>query len=96
MGEANGFMKYDRELPRVWLGDHDRSPEPWSLWERIRCPVLVVRGSQSQVLTTDVIAEMKLRKPSMSLIEIDGAGHFPHLMDSAQTAPIEAWLAAHL
>jgi pimeloyl-ACP methyl ester carboxylesterase len=87
---------YDRELPRVWLGDSNRSPEPWSLWESIRCPVLVVRGARSEVLTSDVIAEMKLRKPSMALIEIEGVGHFPHLMDSRQTEPIEAWLAANL
>lgn len=87
---------YDRELPRVWLGNHGRSPEPWSLWEAIRCPVLVVRGARSDVLTSDVIAEMRLRKPSMTLIEIEDAGHFPHLMDSRQTQPIEAWLAANL
>lgn len=95
--EAGGYvLAYDHELPRVWLGDHDRSPEPWSLWEAIRCPVLVVRGARSEVLTAEVVAEMKRRKPAMSVIEIAGAGHFPHLMDSGQTAPIEAWLAANL
>jgi pimeloyl-ACP methyl ester carboxylesterase len=89
-------LAYDKELPRVWLGNHNRNPEPWSLWDSIRCPVLVVRGVRSEVLTSDVIAEMKLRKPSMTMIEIEGVGHFPHLMDSRQTEPIEAWLAANL
>jgi pimeloyl-ACP methyl ester carboxylesterase len=87
---------YDKELPRVWLGNHNRSPEPWSLWEAIRCPVLVVRGARSDVLTGDVVAEMKRRKPTMTLVEIEEAGHFPHLMDRRQTEPIEEWLSAHL
>lgn len=94
-GSGEYRLAYDREIPRVWLGDHGRSPEPWSLWESVRCPVLVVRGARSDVLTDEVVRGMKARKPSMELVEIDGAGHFPHLMDAAQTEPIERWLSAN-
>jgi pimeloyl-ACP methyl ester carboxylesterase len=89
-------LAYDKELPRVWLGNHNRTPEPWSLWEDIRCPVLLVRGARSKVVTAEVVAEMKARKPSMEVVEIDDAGHFPHLMSAAQTAPVERWLQANL
>ena len=94
-GAGDYLLAYDPELPRVWLGNHGRTPEPWSLWESIRCPVLVVRGARSDVLTDDVVAAMKARKPAMDLYEIEGAGHFPHLMDAAQTEPVERWLAQH-
>lgn len=89
-------LRYDRELPRVWLGNHNRRPESWSLWEAIRCPVLVVRGAGSSVLTRAVIDEMRARKPEIDLLEVEGAGHFPHLMEAVQTEPIEEWLSAHL
>jgi pimeloyl-ACP methyl ester carboxylesterase len=95
-GDGDYVPAYDKELPRVWLGNDDRSPEPWSLWEAIRCPVLIVRGARSDVLTDDVVAEMQRRKPAMRLVEIPEAGHFPHLMNAQQTEPIEDWLAAHL
>jgi pimeloyl-ACP methyl ester carboxylesterase len=89
-------LAYDRELPRVWLGNHNRTPEPWSLWEDITCPVLLIRGARSEVLTSEVVAEMKRRKPRLEVADVEGAGHFPHLMDATQTAPIERWLAANL
>ncbi len=95
-GDGDYVPAYDKALPRVWLGNDDRSPEPWPLWEAIQCPVLVVRGARSDVLTDDVIAEMQRRKPAMTLVEIPEAGHFPHLMNAQQTEPIEGWLAAHL
>lgn len=89
-------LAYDKDIPRVWLGNHGRRPEPWTLWESIRCPVLLIRGAHSEVVTPDVAAQMKERKPDMELIEIEEAGHFPHLMSLSQVAPIKEWLAAHL
>lgn len=47
----------------------------WSLWEAIECPVLVVRGAQSDVLTASSAGEMLSRLPGSRLVTIDDVSH---------------------
>ena len=35
----------------------------WPLWDRIRCPVLLLRGKESDVLLESTVEEMKRRGP---------------------------------
>jgi pimeloyl-ACP methyl ester carboxylesterase len=64
----------------------------WSYWERIACPVLVLRGSESDFLTADLANEMKRRLPHADFIEFEGVGHTPTLNADWQTALILKWL----
>lgn len=47
----------------------------WSLWEAITCPVLLVRGESSDVLTAQAAAEMLARLPHARLETISGVAH---------------------
>jgi pimeloyl-ACP methyl ester carboxylesterase len=47
----------------------------WPLWEAIVCPVLVVRGGLSDVLTADNAAEMIARQPRADLVTFEDVGH---------------------
>lgn len=67
--------------------------ELWPLWEAIRCPVLILRGEESDLLLPDTVAEMAHRGPGCRLVEIPGVGHAPTLTDLAQIEPIAAFLA---
>lgn len=64
----------------------------WALWDRIECPVLVLRGVDSDLLSADVAREMAQRGPKAEVVEIEGCGHAPALMDGVQIAIVRDWL----
>lgn len=66
----------------------------WALWDEIRCPVLVLRGESSTLLSVETAAEMAARGPKATVVEIPGCGHAPALMDPEQIKIVDDWLAA--
>ena len=56
----------------------------WNLYDAIRCPTLVTRGAQSDLLDRETLADMALRGPRAATIEIPGVGHAPMFMDAGQ------------
>jgi pimeloyl-ACP methyl ester carboxylesterase len=63
----------------------------WSLWNALRCPVLVIRGANSDLLGAATLAKMKQR-PQTTTVELAGIGHAPMLMDPAQIGLIKEFL----
>lgn len=47
----------------------------WELWERIACPTLIIRGEQSDVLSSEVAERMLERNRNSRLVEVPNAGH---------------------
>lgn len=64
----------------------------WPLWDMIKCPVLVFRGAESDLLTAEITDKMSKRGPCASIVEIDGAGHAPTLNSEEDIELIEEWL----
>ncbi|MBV8641023.1 MAG: alpha/beta hydrolase [Verrucomicrobia bacterium] len=64
----------------------------WSAYDRIRCPVLLLRGLYSDVLPTPIAQEMTQRGPRAHLVEFPKIGHAPALMDPTQIAIIAEFL----
>jgi pimeloyl-ACP methyl ester carboxylesterase len=60
----------------------------------VHCPVLVLRGSESDVLLAETAAEMARRGPRAEVIEFPGVGHAPALMAPEQIDRICTWLHA--
>jgi len=67
-------------------------PDLWPLWDRIRCPTLVLRGAQSDLLSAATAAEMSARGPRPRIVEIAGVGHAPMLMSEDQMEPVIRFL----
>lgn len=65
----------------------------WSVWERITCPVLVLRGESSDLLTPETAERMRTTGPEAEIVEIEGCGHAPALMDDHQVGLVAEWLA---
>ena len=63
------------------------------LWEHIHCPVLLLRGAESDLLLPEDAASMAERE-SVTLHEIAGVGHVPTLIPAHQRALITGWLQA--
>ncbi|MGI9024672.1 MAG: alpha/beta fold hydrolase [Burkholderiaceae bacterium] len=58
----------------------------WHFYDAIRCPVLAVRGEQSDLLSRDTHDEMATRGPKAELVTIAGVGHAPTFMHADQIA----------
>jgi len=64
----------------------------WRYWNRINCPVLILRGTESDFLTKPLLEKMIDRLPHAELIEFEGVGHTPTLNSLKQIAPVMEWL----
>ncbi len=58
----------------------------WAAYDAIRCPVLLVRGGESDLLTRETAQQMTGRGPKATLVELEGVGHAPTFMHADQIA----------
>ena len=67
----------------------------WKYWSRIKCPVLVLRGKDSDFLTESLLDRMVRKLPKTEVVEFDNTGHTPTLNAPEQIDPIIKWLDTH-
>ena len=70
----------------------DKDLELWPLYEAIRCPTLVLRGAESDLLSRQTTAQMAARGPKAKVVEIPGVGHAPTLLDRDQIGLVREFL----
>lgn len=66
----------------------------WMLWDAIRCPTLLLRGAQSDLLSAATTAQMASRGPRPAVIEFADVGHAPMLLTRDQIDPVVGFLGA--
>ncbi|NES84463.1 MAG: alpha/beta hydrolase [Moorea sp. SIO2B7] len=66
--------------------------EFWQIWESISCPVLLLRGEESDLLLPKTIKQMQRNKSQMQVINFPKIGHAPALMAQEQIEVIKNWL----
>jgi pimeloyl-ACP methyl ester carboxylesterase len=64
----------------------------WPMWDAIRCPTLVLRGKESDLLLPATAEEMARRGPKARVVEFAGIGHAPALMADDQIAVVRDFL----
>lgn len=65
----------------------------WDAWDRLRLPVLLLRGADSDLLSEATATSMTLRGPKARLVTLPGVGHAPMLDRPEQQQPILAFLS---
>ena len=70
----------------------DKDIELWPYYDAIRCPTLVIRGAQSDLLRRETLQEMGSRGPRAKIVEIADVGHAPTLMHADQIAIVRDFL----
>jgi pimeloyl-ACP methyl ester carboxylesterase len=68
------------------------APELWHLWDAVRCPTLLLRGAESDLLSTATAREMTRRGPRARLVEFAGVGHAPMLFEREQVQTVVDFL----
>jgi pimeloyl-ACP methyl ester carboxylesterase len=68
------------------------APDLWPMWDRIACPTLVLRGAQSDLLSSATARAMSERGPRPRVVEFEGVGHAPMLLVRDQVDTVVAFL----
>jgi len=71
-----------------------KPPDLWGVWDLIRCPVLVLRGAESDLLSPATAEQMAARGPRPAVVEFANVGHAPMLLSSEQIDPVARFLRA--
>ena len=66
--------------------------EFWQTYDAVRCPTLVLRGAQSDLLSRQTVTEMQRRGPKAKVVEIADVGHAPTLLHADQIAIVRDFL----
>ena len=64
----------------------------WAAYDAIRCPILLLRGENSDLLSPETAEEMTRRGPRAQLLELPNVGHAPTLLVPSQLKPISDFL----
>jgi pimeloyl-ACP methyl ester carboxylesterase len=96
--DGDGFKShYD---PAIAIGLRAITPEmaaaaealTWQMYDRLRCPTLLLRGAESDLLSPATAKAMTERGPKARLHEFAGVGHAPTLVAPDQRAVVRAFL----
>ena len=85
-----GF-RYDPAIANAFSGelnDIDLS----AYWDAVRCPTLLLRGADSDILLRATAEAMTQRGPKATLVEFQAVGHAPMLMSDEQVTAVRDFL----
>jgi len=83
-------LAYDPKIGRPLAGAITADVDLASVWEQVRCPVLLLRGAESDLLLAETAQAMATKA---ELVEFPAVGHAPSLMVPDQIEIVRSWLA---
>lgn len=89
-------IRYDAELREAFLAAFSgESPDLWPLWTATAgFPVALIRGANSDLLSREVVEEMRRRRLDLISVEVPDRAHVPWLDEPESLAVIRKWIAA--
>lgn len=89
---------YDPAMVRQFT-DHPADYDLWEHYDRLRIPVLLLRGAESDLVLRDAAEEMLTRGPGKlglaRVVEVPGCGHAPALNVPEQLDLVRSFIARH-
>lgn len=91
--EQNGRLAWrmDPAIRRMQAPDAAQV-EPWQALRGIRCPLLVLRGKNSDILSEATAKKMVESVPDGRLVEVPGVGHAPTLTEPEAVEALDEFL----
>ena len=79
--QADALTMISKEGIRTWKHDvavmkGEDPSDLWEQWRNLKCPTLLLRGRQSNVVSHEEAVRMKENLVSCSLVELEGGGHW--------------------
>ena len=94
----NGELRFDWDINIVkpLLKSNYKIPDMWPLFRALTdIPTMVLRGAESDILSSACFAEMQKVKPNLLAVEIPRAGHVPTLAEPESIRALDDFLARH-
>ena len=98
--EDQGLPKIDYDirighlLAKAIEGTKGGLPDMWSQFNVLKAvPMLVLRGENSDVLSSETMARMEARHPGLAAVTVRDRGHVPFLDEPEALGAIDAFLA---
>lgn len=86
---------YDAKIAQTFSVLDGPMPALWPQFEAMkRCPLLVIRGEHSDILSAATVEEMKRRHPACVSLTVPGQGHAPLLKDRPTIEVVRRFLDA--
>jgi pimeloyl-ACP methyl ester carboxylesterase len=85
-------LKYDPGIAVPFRTAASTPTSLWPVWDAIQCPTLILRGAESDLLSSTTAKAMQERGPRPELIEFAGVGHAPMLLSADQIEPVVRFL----
>lgn len=94
---SNGRISFDYDMKIAEpfaIADNAVPPDLWPAYAALdACPLLVLRGELSDLLSEATVAEMKRHTPDGKFVTVPGVGHAPMLDEPAALTAIDRFLA---
>jgi pimeloyl-ACP methyl ester carboxylesterase len=92
--DENGDFRltYDPVIGQNLVNESAPSLHLEAYWQAIRCPILVIRGEESDFLLPQIVTKMLYSQPEAKIITIPNCGHAPSLMTADQIQVVRDWL----
>lgn len=89
-------ITYDPALRDAFIKAFDGPPvDLWPLWEATAgIPVALIRGANSDLLSSETVAEMRRRRPDLIFADVPDRAHIPFLDEPESLSVIRAFLKA--
>ena len=90
--EGGRVYRHDVRAMQAYRRSAQHSVTQWPQWTKVRCPVLLIHGLQSDALLEPTIRRMSRDKKIM-VMHVPDTGHTPLLADRNQIDFLRQWLA---
>jgi len=85
------IYRYDMRAMQAYANDACSDLDQWDAWARLKCPVLLIHGMESDALLLPTIERMQRTRP-IEVMHVPNTGHTPVLSDRNQVYFISDWL----
>lgn len=87
-------IPYDPALREAFLKAFEGPPvDLWPLFDALQgLPLALIRGANSDLLTTDTVRKMQVRRPDMAFAEVPDRAHIPFLDEPEAVALIHSFI----
>jgi pimeloyl-ACP methyl ester carboxylesterase len=85
-------LAFDPGIANVFKTQPVGDVDLWAVWDSVRCPVLALRGADSDLLLPETAQAMAERGPKAQVVVVAGTGHAPSLMVDDQIALVRDFL----
>lgn len=85
-------LSYDPQIGQLFMSESNVSLHLETYWQAIKCPILIIRGEESDFLAPEILTKMLYFQPNTKVVTIPSCGHAPSLMTKDQIHIVENWL----